>query len=336
MNNPANAATNAPANAVPQAATNAALNTQTNVATNASSNLQPTAPPFVPANVVAAAAATAATTEDPVHAAALRRTLRAENERLNEAARVRNPKTWRPGIPQPGDNTFRAKVREVYYPIVDLSPLWEEGCGEEEWKQLAVDLRVILKRWGFFHITGHKVDMKLSRELLKGLTWFFDLPIEEKMVVHRTKSICLRGYQGFYDPVWSNSHRTPGSESFTFGENIPHSKRPLQGENQWPRDQEECAAWKTSLHKWQVQMGNLAEQMLQLIAESLLFDNDMWSQHIYGNGGEIIELSLIWHARSLTTLQRSFSPTPSSTTDMALTNRRRPTIRSIVLASCHF
>lgn len=63
---------------------------------------------------------------------------------------------------------FKAKIRDVSHPIVDISGYIEND--KEKMKQIGLDLRIICEMWGFFHATRHGIDpeLKTGERLLQG------------------------------------------------------------------------------------------------------------------------------------------------------------------------
>ena len=183
---------------------------------------------------------------------------------------------------------FKAMPRQVFQPVIDISPVFgDKEKNKEQIKQIGLDLRLILKRWGFFHVTGHKVDMDLCRTALARMKLFFDQDYGFKKQYHRSKSLALRGYESLLDPAWMNSHRTELSESFTWGTEWfeqPMGGGFLQGPNQWPEwgSLQNSVQFGVILLIWQAEMRALSWELMKLIADSLLicpenYWEDVWA-----------------------------------------------------------
>ncbi|ETS85870.1 hypothetical protein PFICI_03895 [Pestalotiopsis fici W106-1] len=128
-------------------------------------------------------------------------------------------------------------------PVVDLTALISESASEADKAELAVSLREACTNVGFFVIKNHGIDWTIVEEAFAGLKQFFDLPLENKMKVHQSKSPSFMGYE---EPYYTNVDRLKKGdlkESMTTGyepeldpEGAGYQPEVLYRKNQWPED----------------------------------------------------------------------------------------------------
>lgn len=70
-------------------------------------------------------------------------------------------------------------------PILDFSPFY--GKDSDAKTKLIDDIRKCCHYNGFFQITGHRVPLDLQRRVMDCSRRFFDLPLEEKLKVDKSK-----------------------------------------------------------------------------------------------------------------------------------------------------
>ena len=76
-------------------------------------------------------------------------------------------------------------------PIIDFAPYFNQ----EDTKQTAQQIRRELSRVGFLYIKNHGIPEELQDSILENSKKFFNLPAEEKMEIHMSKSgRAFRGY----------------------------------------------------------------------------------------------------------------------------------------------
>jgi hypothetical protein len=101
--------------------------------------------------------------------------------------------------------------RETIYPRIDIKPYYDGDV--ERTKQIALDLRDVCKRWGYFYITGHGLSPELIRGAMSEVNTFFTFQEAEKEKIQRCKSMALRGWEGVNDPNYKGSVSRVHSEN---------------------------------------------------------------------------------------------------------------------------
>jgi isopenicillin N synthase-like dioxygenase len=76
-------------------------------------------------------------------------------------------------------------------PVLDFSRL---DPGEEAAAAFRNELRAVTHEVGFFFLIGHRVDPKLTADLLAASRAFFELPAEQKLAIENVHSPQFRGY----------------------------------------------------------------------------------------------------------------------------------------------
>ncbi|MCS5583292.1 MAG: 2-oxoglutarate and iron-dependent oxygenase domain-containing protein, partial [Pseudomonadales bacterium] len=77
-------------------------------------------------------------------------------------------------------------------PVIDLAPIISGDSGVKT--QAAMELGSAAQTLGFAVIAGHGINPTIGTELRDTALQFFDLPLEEKMVIRRPKNDQNRGY----------------------------------------------------------------------------------------------------------------------------------------------
>lgn len=72
-------------------------------------------------------------------------------------------------------------------PILDFSPFY--GKDSDAKSKLIEEVRKCCHYNGFFQITGHRVPLDLQRRVMNCSRRFFDLPLEEKLKIDKSKSL---------------------------------------------------------------------------------------------------------------------------------------------------
>jgi len=85
------------------------------------------------------------------------------------------------------------KVSAASLPIVDVSGLLSKSLSERH--TVGAQLRAACRDKGFFYIKNHGVNEALVDEVFKEAAGFFDLPVEQKGEVDKSKSKANRGYE---------------------------------------------------------------------------------------------------------------------------------------------
>lgn len=70
-------------------------------------------------------------------------------------------------------------------PILDFAPFYGEDSQAKA--QLVEEIRKSCLYNGFFQITGHRVPLELQRRVMRSVKRFFDMPLEDKMKVDKSR-----------------------------------------------------------------------------------------------------------------------------------------------------
>lgn len=162
------------------------------------------------------------------------------------------------------DDKLRAK-RENFdaIPVIDVAPLLE---GSDK-QAVAKQIRWALSNAGFMYVKNHGIEQSFVDDVFDVTRRFFDLPMEQKMRLHVSKSdVALRGY---IEPFGENTD--PGKtrdlkECFDIGPERAALQGPFFGPNQWP---EGFADFRTLVYGYHEKMVTLSKQLLRGIALSL-------------------------------------------------------------------
>lgn len=149
-------------------------------------------------------------------------------------------------------------------PIVDLSPLTSEG----DLDKMAKDINWALANTGFMYIKNHGVDQELIDAAFKQGFDFFDLPIDQKMPLHISKSgVSLRGYTEAFGENTDPERTKDLKEVFDLGREAQNGEiRPFFGPNNWP---EQLPDFGPTMTKYHNALMDLAKRLMGGIALSL-------------------------------------------------------------------
>ncbi len=92
--------------------------------------------------------------------------------------------------------TSTTPAAPLYIPTVDISPYLLSPTSSESQKLIEA-VKTACTTTGFFLITGHCVPRELQKRVFAGSTEFFNLPIDDKIKLDRSKSLGAsnRGYE---------------------------------------------------------------------------------------------------------------------------------------------
>ena len=178
---------------------------------------------------------------------------------------------------------FGHPMTRLDIPIIDLTPYFEGGQNNK--RKVAADMNRACEDIGFFIITGHGVDPELCRKANNVSREFFDLPVEEKLVIGQTSDEANRGYEALGTEVLSATigKMTPPDlkESFSLGPiNVPddpyyHSgaAAPHYARNMWP---ERPAGFRKIIEDYVKVMEKLARDLHQLAAIAFNLPEDFF------------------------------------------------------------
>lgn len=118
-------------------------------------------------------------------------------------------------------------------PIIDISGLREREPGSLE--RVAAELTDPCAEWGAFHVVGHGVSSEDLARFETAMRAFFELPIESKRALRRTRD----NARGWYDDELTKN-RPDWKEVFDYGAErdiADSAARHSDGMNQWPEGQ---------------------------------------------------------------------------------------------------
>jgi isopenicillin N synthase-like dioxygenase len=81
-------------------------------------------------------------------------------------------------------------------PTIDISPYLSSPSSPEA-QQIIIAVKDACTTTGFFQITNHGISPELQKRVFDGSKKFFDLPMEEKLKLDKSKSVGAsnRGYE---------------------------------------------------------------------------------------------------------------------------------------------
>jgi isopenicillin N synthase-like dioxygenase len=143
------------------------------------------------------------------------------------------------------DSSPRGAFKEV--PIIDLGPL--SGDDPDALKRLAEEIRLACSSVGFFYVKNHGIAPDLIARAYRRSKEFFELPDQEKLNYHISKSAAHRGFiplyeESFYETIGSATANKDHKEAFQVGIDLAADHPdfvpgiPLLGENLWPAQPE--------------------------------------------------------------------------------------------------
>jgi len=168
-------------------------------------------------------------------------------------------------------------------PIIDLTPYFEGDQNDK--RKVAADMNRACEGIGFFIITGHGVDPKLCRKVNAVSREFFDLPVEEKLIIGQTSDEANRGYEALGTEVLSATigKMTPPDlkESFSLGPiNVPNdpyyhsgAAAPHYADNMWP---ERPVGFRKIIEDYVKVMEKLARDLHRLAAIAFNLPEDFF------------------------------------------------------------
>lgn len=148
-------------------------------------------------------------------------------------------------------------------PVIDIGELTSGGSLFD----VAKEIRWALTNVGFFYVKNHGVPEAMVGDAFEQTRRFFDLPLEEKMDLHISKSgLALRGYIEIFGENTDPTKTKDLKECFDIGPERPGRTTPFFGPNLWPYSQPEFEAAVYGYHE---QMKALSRLLMRAIACSL-------------------------------------------------------------------
>ncbi|KAM0897103.1 hypothetical protein ACQ4PT_022775 [Festuca glaucescens] len=151
-------------------------------------------------------------------------------------------------------------------PVVDLA--------SPDLQSVAEAVRKACVDSGFFYVTNHGIQDELLAAVFAESKKFFELPLEEKMLLQRNSG--HRGYTAPYDEKLDASSKFQGDlkESFYIGtvRDVDMQNDP----NQWPPE-ERFPSWKDTMKLFHATALAASKRIISLIALSLDLDAEFFS-----------------------------------------------------------
>lgn len=163
-------------------------------------------------------------------------------------------------------------------PIIDISPLYQDG--HAALSEVAAQIDKACRTWGFFYIKGHPIAGERIEELLAAGRRFFSLPLEEKLKIDITRSLCHRGYGAIateqLDPGQPGDYKETFDMSYHLPEDHPDvvAGKPLRGPNRHP----DLPGWQALWERHYQDMHALGLTLLRAIAMALGTDKDFFTR----------------------------------------------------------
>lgn len=158
-------------------------------------------------------------------------------------------------------------------PVVDLGR-WR-GAGADR-EAFAAEVREICHHVGFFLLSGHGVPAATTRDLFATVEEFFDLPEDRKLLIDKTSSPHLRGWERVGTEYTNNRPDVREqidlwSEHAARQRDVEPAYLRLLGPNQWLPD-EVLPGFRRRVDGWFAAMGALAAELLQVLSVGLGLD----------------------------------------------------------------
>jgi isopenicillin N synthase-like dioxygenase len=175
-------------------------------------------------------------------------------------------------------------------PILDFSPFY--GGDSEAKSKLIEEVRKCCHYNGFFQITGHRVPLDLQRRVMECSRRFFDLPLEEKLKIDKSKIFTgsslyralanlidrnsfNRGYELLRSQMLEVGTGPELKEGLYIGEEIPEDhpyfmdKKLNSGPNQWPPTVPDKREFEETTMEYYHAVFELAKDVLGVLAQTL-------------------------------------------------------------------
>ncbi|EXJ83330.1 hypothetical protein A1O1_06951 [Capronia coronata CBS 617.96] len=160
-----------------------------------------------------------------------------------------------------------ASVPKMDIPIINISPFLAGDA--EGTAKLVADFREACTSVGFLQIVGHPISHDLQERLMEGVVRFFQLPMEQKEAISKSKSKSNRGYERIGDQKLDDDPNVTADqkEAFSIRTDKPLG-RFLQGPNHWP----DLPGFKESYTEYYNAMRGFSQALFRIIALSLNLD----------------------------------------------------------------
>ncbi|PYH80965.1 Clavaminate synthase-like protein [Aspergillus uvarum CBS 121591] len=163
-------------------------------------------------------------------------------------------------------------------PILDFSVFY--GGDSAAKAQLVDQIRECCLYNGFFQITGHRVSRELQQRVMSCTKRFFDLPLEEKVLVDKNHNTWNRGYELLRSQMLEVGTGPELKEGYYVGEEIPEDhpyfvqKKLNSGPNQWPPTVPDKEEFERTTMEYYHAVFDLAKDVLGALALTLDVSED--------------------------------------------------------------
>jgi isopenicillin N synthase-like dioxygenase len=167
------------------------------------------------------------------------------------------------------------RISQATPPIVDMAGLWSSRRSQRE--AVGQKLRAACLETGFFYIANHGVPAGLIEAVFAESKRFFDLPIEVKRAVDKSKSGCHRGYDGYREQTLEPGTPPDLKEGYYVGLDLPEDDARVRagkfnhGPNLWPDD---LPGFRPTMAAYLTAMQEAGARLLRGIALSLSLPED--------------------------------------------------------------
>ena len=166
-------------------------------------------------------------------------------------------------------------------PVVDLSVLSDlPSLGETTpHRRTVAAIAAAAHDWGFLQVTGHDIPADLIDRVWVETRAFFDLPMETKRTLARTRE----NPRGYYDRELTKNRRDL-KEVFDFTsvphpdlpEDHPHNRAAVDGANRWPRT---LPRFRATMLEYVAACERLGVCLVGALCAGLGLDEDMVTRH---------------------------------------------------------
>ena len=171
-----------------------------------------------------------------------------------------------------------ARVPPVSLPVIDIGGLSSPSLSDRQ--AIAAELRAACLHNGFFYISNHGIDEALIADVFVEAAAFFDLPVEQKSEVDKSRSRANRGYEPLQGQTLEPGAPPDLKEGYYVGpEHGPDHPRVIagifnHGPNQWPAAR---PRFKPVMQAYLDVMFELSARMMRGIALSLDLSEDYFA-----------------------------------------------------------
>lgn len=104
-------------------------------------------------------------------------------------------------------------------PVIDFSDFLSGD--ETRMKHCAEQIGQACRTQGFFQIVNHPIPLSLQKEMFKIAKEFFELPLEEKMKLDKSKNEYNRGYEVMYGQMIEEKTKPDLKEGYYVSRDLP-------------------------------------------------------------------------------------------------------------------